>query len=225
VKLSSCVNSMLQVVVDFFWAEDCKICRKRLHWSEFAICKSCLDLSFSATLEDKYGLPVFFLGEHKGTLQQLIHELKYQARWRLGGVLAIKLAQEAAKHQEFGSWNGVLAVPIHAFRKIKRGYNQADEIARPLSRLLGIPYYGGVLRRVRNTPSQVGKDRAHRLKNVKDAFYCTAPSRVQGRHLLLVDDVTTTGATLAECVRALKNAGADSVSCVALASAVLGADF
>jgi competence protein ComFC len=225
VKLGSLWDSLLQTAGDFFWAEDCDICHKRLRWFEFAICQSCLESAFSAILDDKYGLPVFYLGEHRGALQQLIHELKYQARWRLGGVLAGKLAQEAAKHPDYNSWDGVLAVPIHTFRRMKRGYNQADEIARPLSRQLGIPYFSGVLRRVHNTPSQVGKDRAHRLKNVRGAFCCTAPSRVNGRRLLLVDDVTTTGATLGECARALTDAGAASVSCITVASAVLGADI
>lgn len=223
-KLNQVWDALLQIAGDFFWAEDCDICHRRLRWNEFAVCGDCLEQSFAGTLEDKYGLPVFYLGEHKGTLSQLIHELKYQERWRLGGVLAGKLAHELAKHPGSSSWDGVAAVPIHTFRKIKRGYNQASEIARPLSQLLGIPYYGGILRRVRNTPSQVGKDRVHRLKNVKDAFCCTAPSRVYGKHIVLVDDVATTGATLGECAQTLVDAGAASVSCVVLSSAVLGSD-
>jgi ComF family protein len=217
-------DCFLQIAGDFFWAEDCDICRRRLRWNEFAVCADCLNQSFTGTLENKYGLPLFYLGEHEGALQHLIHELKYQERWRLGGVLAGKLAQELTHHPDHQSWDGVAAVPIHFFRKIKRGYNQAGEIAHPLSRFLGIPYFGGILRRIRNTPSQVGKDRAHRLKNVKDAFCCTAPSRVHGKHIVLVDDVATTGATLGECARALEDAGATSVSCVVLSSAVLGKD-
>ncbi len=217
-------DGLLQIAGDFFWAEDCDICRQRLRWNEFAVCADCLDQSFSGVLVDKYGLPLFYLGEHQGALQHLIHELKYQARWRLGGVLAGKLARELASHPDHETWDGVAAVPIHIFRKIKRGYNQAGEIAHPLSRLLGIPYFGGILRRTRNTPSQVGKDRTHRLKNVKDAFCCTAPSRVHHKHIVLVDDVATTGATLGECAKALEDAGAASVSCVVLSSAVLGKD-
>jgi ComF family protein len=224
VRLSALWDGLLQIAGDFFWAEDCDICHRRLRWNEFAVCADCLNQSFAGILDDKYGLPVFFLGEHKDTLQQLIHELKYQERWRLGRMLAGKLAQELANHPDHESWDGVVAVPIYTFRKIKRGYNQADELARPLGNLLGIPYFGGILRRIRNTPSQVGKDRAHRLRNVRGAFCCTAPSRVRGRHIVLVDDVATTGATLSECANALEDAGAASVSCVVLSSAVLGSD-
>ena len=102
-------------------------------------------------------------------------------------------------------------------RQAKRGFNQAMELARPLARRLTIPVEHGVLLRQRATQAQHGLDARARRRNLKDAFVCSKPERILGKHIALVEDVVTTGTTAREASRVLLDAGAASVSvwCVA----------
>lgn len=112
----------------------------------------------------------------------------------------------------------ILPVPLHRARLRQRGYNQALELARPLGRAFGVPVRHGLLVRARATAAQSELDAAARRRNVRGAFAVrTGPALPS--HVAVLDDVMTTGATLAECVRALKRAGAQRVDVWALARA------
>lgn len=105
----------------------------------------------------------------------------------------------------------ILPVPLHPKRLRERGYNQSALLAAPLAKAVGVPYREDLLLRVRNTPPQSSlQDRRERLTNLENAFRCTAP--LHGEHVLLIDDVCTTGSTLVECARVLLEAGAGKVS-------------
>jgi ComF family protein len=112
----------------------------------------------------------------------------------------------------------IVAVPLHASRLRERGYNQAFELAKPLSRALGIPIARDLLQRVRATPAQTGLDAASRHRNLRRAFAVTASAPLPA-HVVLIDDVMTTGATLRECARTLRRAGAARVDVWAVARA------
>ncbi len=111
----------------------------------------------------------------------------------------------------------VAPVPLHPGRLLRRRYNQAAEIARPLARSHGLAYAPEALRRRRATESQGAKTGGARRRNVQGAFDVPTPARVAGRRVLLIDDVMTTGATLDACARALKAAGATAVDCAVVA--------
>jgi ComF family protein len=112
----------------------------------------------------------------------------------------------------------IVPVPLHPRRTRERGYNQSELLARHLGELVGVPVDGRVLRRVRHTDQQAHLGAAERKINVRGAFDATC-ERSSGKHIVLVDDVFTTGATLGECATALLNAGAQGVSAVTLARA------
>ncbi len=114
--------------------------------------------------------------------------------------------------------DALVPVPLFATRERGRGFNQSALIAR---RIAGddLPVVPGWLARTRDTPPQVGQDRAARHANVADAFTCPDPAAVRGRRILLFDDVATTGATLDACARALRGAGAASVRALVVARA------
>jgi ComF family protein len=108
----------------------------------------------------------------------------------------------------------ILPVPLHRLRHISRTFNQADVLARQVGKTLKLPVYGSILQRRRRTRAHSGLDALTRKKNIKGAFTCRFPAdqRRSLEHVALVDDVMTTGATLAECARTLKKAGAGIVS-------------
>ncbi len=108
----------------------------------------------------------------------------------------------------------IVPVPLHRLRHISRAFNQADLLARQVGKALELPVYGSILRRQRRTRAHSGLDALTRKKNIKGAFACSIPGdrRTSFEHVALVDDVMTTGATLAECARTLKKAGAGTVS-------------
>jgi ComF family protein len=114
--------------------------------------------------------------------------------------------------------DAVVPVPLHWWRRLRRGYNQSEALARGLARVLALPCRTSWLRRARHTPSQVGKSAEQRRANVRGAF--RAARVPAGASVLLVDDVMTTGATASEAARALKEAGAGRVVAAALGRAV-----
>lgn len=137
-----------------------------------------------------------------------VHHLKY----RNLKALARPLAKLMAEYLESNPLpvDLILAVPMHPKRVRQRGYNQSDLLAQELSYLINLPTASGSLVRLRNTPSQVSLGAEARRSNVQGAFRCKNQV-CQGKSVLLVDDVCTTGATLNACALALKEAGAASV--------------
>ncbi len=149
-----------------------------------------------------------------GPLADAIHALKYGDR----PALARPLGRWLAASVSLPPGALVVAVPLGRRRRLTRGYDQAGRLAEHLARAAGAALLVGALRRVRETPPQVGRTRAARAANVAGAFVAE-PRRVAGRALVLVDDVVTTGATADAAARALLAAGARGVTVVALARA------
>lgn len=159
-------------------------------------------------------------GVYGGTLKEVILLFKYRKFAPLSRPLA-RFA-DAAVGTDPGLWAGadlLVPVPLHPSRRRDRGFNQARLLARDLARLRGLRVLDGCLVKVRNAPPQAGLRAADRERNVVRAYAVRRPDRVRGRTLVLVDDVSTTGATLRECARVLTEAGAKEVRAVTLAQA------
>jgi ComF family protein len=159
-------------------------------------------------------------GSYSAELRRIIQAFKFRGRKDLAGLLAPLMAAAFTETWTREDMDLVIPVPLHRRRKLERGYNQAGLLGRSLARLIGIPYSQGALERVRHTPPQVGFTSTERLKNLRRAFRCSRPADVCRRRLLLVDDVMTTGATLASATDALLQAGALRVSALTLARTV-----
>jgi len=134
--------------------------------------------------------------------------LKYRPDLRLARLLAESMAQVVSRHSLSPSC--VVPVPLGRRRLHQRGYNQAELLGRALAELLRLPILSSAATRIRETPSQVGLEAGERWANVDGAF-AADPSLVQDETVLLIDDVHTTGATLAACSKALAQAGARRV--------------
>ena len=153
---------------------------------------------------------------YRGTICQLVRGLKYRGVTALAEPMAGLLAEVALEFDMEADL--IVPVPLSGVRHRTRGYNQASELAKHLSRELDASMRPRALERVRNTPPQArSADAAQRRRNVQGAFRSEDPA-VEGNRILLVDDVTTTGATLAACADALNRAGAQSVSCLTFAT-------
>jgi ComF family protein len=150
-----------------------------------------------------------------GLAREAILLAKHGGRPGLLAHLADLLAEEAPAHLAPAAWDAVVPVPLHWSRRWRRGYNQAEILARGLHRRHGLPLLRALVR-TRPTPPQHG-DAAERRRNVRGAFAVRRRAAVAGRRLLLVDDVFTTGATANGCAMALLGAGAADVGVLTLA--------
>lgn len=150
-------------------------------------------------------------------LRAVVRQLKFGGLSYLGHHIAHLLAAEERPALERA--DRIVPVPLHWRRRLRRGYNQAEEIARPLGRHLGRPVTCSLIR-VRSTRPQASLDRASRLVNLDGAFAPGRRADLAARRILLVDDVVTTGRTLTAAAAELKRAGAEQVIAAVLARAV-----
>jgi len=154
------------------------------------------------------------IGAYDGALRAVIHAFKYEGRRSLAAPLAALMRSRGSDILDGASC--AIPVPLHPSRRRERGFNQAADLARRL----GLPAVAA-LRRIRPTATQTGLPAAQRHRNVRDAFAITPNgSAVVGAIVVLVDDVSTTGATLEACARVLKNAGATEVRALTAARVV-----
>lgn len=143
--------------------------------------------------------------------------LKYHALKPLGAWFGERLAGMAAADCEMFAADVVVPVPLHPFRLRERGYNQAELIARPLAKRLGLPLRSYLLVRTKPRPEKLKLTRRERWETVRGAYAMRETTRIDKVRVLLVDDVFTTGATLDACARALRQAGAGRVVGLTLA--------
>jgi len=155
-----------------------------------------------------------------GTARELVHRLKYGDRVELSLTLGRMMAQ--AGRELAADADIVLPVPLHRTRLWRRRFNQAAALAGIVSRETGLPLAATALTRIRRTRQQIGLTRAQRAENLQGAFHVSAAARgqIEGRRILLVDDVLTTGATVNAASRALMRAGASAVDVLTFARVV-----
>ncbi|MCB5253871.1 MAG: ComF family protein [Candidatus Cloacimonadaceae bacterium] len=218
-------------VIDILIPPACLVCRSRLADGQGSLCPECeSQISFvkdnfcykcGSGLNDGYcescGETVFNFElsrssmHYKAPLTELMHLLKYRGYRSPAFLMAEKMAESLKQYPEFEDYPYITAVPLHRVRRRERGYNQSELIAKKLARLSGKTYISPVLRS-RYTLSQTHLHRTQRLSNLAGAFRVHKNWQVQGKKLILVDDVFTTGSTLNEISRELYKAGAQSVA-------------
>lgn len=199
----------------------CELCDGRLDRILPPICRRCgrpLDLKARCPdcLQKAFPLVARAYATYSGPLARALLQLKYRPNRRLAEIMSGWLADLVSSE----SWriDLVVPVPLSVRRKSVRGYNQTELIARQLAQRLGVGFAEDALVRTRDTRSQVGLDHTARKANVEDAFRAFS-GRVDGLAVLLVDDLFTTGATLAACHAGLKTAGAGRTYAVAIGRA------
>lgn len=207
---------LIRALDDLVMPLRCAFCGTRTRAEERAVCDGCHDdLPWMRTMvpTDPFHVALTPLA-YEFPVDAAITALKFRRRLWYGPALA----QLACRHIDAlpGDIDAVLPVPLHWRRQWRRGFNQAREIARPVARQLGVPLIGGVCR-VRATRPQSELSAGERRRNVQGAF--VARGRCRARHVLVVDDVITTGATIGQLARAVLGSGARKVSALAVARA------
>lgn len=212
-------------------ADFCPDCAGAITADPYHICRRCTsnvgefaDVSAGCPRcrEDRFHFDAAVrLGPYDGRLRDMILSMKRRAGEGLAEAVGRLWAEHHADQFRALGVGVVIPVPLHWWRRFRRGYNQAETVAAAVARHLGAEHRPGWLRRVRPTVSQVGLSASERRANVRGAFRATRSARLAGATVLLVDDVMTTGSTASEAARALKAAGAGTVYAAVLASANL----
>ncbi len=157
---------------------------------------------------------------YKGPIVEAVVALKFRLRIELADFFARILLYYVKMEMKGEKIDGIVPVPLHYRRFYSRGFNQAEEIGRSLASGINAPLWPEVLRRARSTRPQTRLSHAERLKNVRDAFEIFHAEPVKDAHVLLLDDVYTTGSTLNACAHVLKQAGARRVTALAVCRAI-----
>ncbi len=153
-------------------------------------------------------------------IQHLIHQLKYKGDTKIGFYLGEMMGKTLLNSNRFSTIDALIPLPLFADKEHKRGYNQATVICNGISAVMNIPVLNNAVIRQQATQTQTRKHRTERWENVKDSFKVAKANEISGKHLLLVDDVVTTGATLEACGHVILQVANVKLSMATLAYAV-----
>ncbi|MDR1517902.1 MAG: ComF family protein [Dysgonamonadaceae bacterium] len=212
------MNILLKEISHLFFPKTCVACGEKLLPSEEGICLSCL-LKLPKT--DNFKEPgnraeillagrfpferaaSFCVFTSEGMLQPIIHQLKYNSRKELGVALGRLYGNDLIGSDFLKPIDALVPVPLHPKKEKKRGYNQSEMIARGISEVTGLPVSStSLIRRISN-PTQTKKSKNQRWENVDGIFALKNPPDFASKHVLLIDDIITTGSTLEACANAL----------------------
>jgi ComF family protein len=147
---------------------------------------------------------------HKGSdYRHIIFRLKYRGQKEIGEEMGRRIATELSVSGFFDDIDLIVPIPLHSKRQRSRGYNQSEWIAKGVSSVTGIPLNTEAVRRGKETETQTSKSAITRWDNVRDVFETIRPDLVAGRHILIVDDVLTTGSTITSCASSIMRAAND----------------
>jgi len=217
-----------------FYPEVCRACNRPLSKNEKWICTSCLLDMPKSDYWNNLKNPVnqmfwgktkiefasaFLLFSKDSSYRKLIHSLKYKDDKESGINLGELYGKEIHLNSKYPTIDYIIPVPLHPKKQKKRGYNQSECISKGLSKALNIEYLTDSLVRIVNTSTQTKKHKDERWENVAGVFDVVNTNKIQGKHILLVDDVITTGATVEHCAMILIEKANCKVSIACLARA------
>ncbi len=227
-------SATLNAFIELFFPRTCVVCGDKLMDQETFICLKC-QVQIPRTgfhLQDGNKMEELFYGRceieracaffefQKGSdYQKILHQLKYRGLDSLGIHMGKLYALELKDSDFIKPIDIICPVPLHPKKERKRGYNQSYQIALGLSGILNIPTEENLITREINTKTQTRKNRFERWQNVDGIFGVANPKQLQNKHILLVDDVITTGSTLEACIYAIKKHPTIKVSVLTLAIA------
>jgi ComF family protein len=222
-------------LLSLVFPEICNACGKPLYKHEALFCNYC-KVKFPYTqfhLQNDNPIEKIFWGRvpiekagaylyfHKGNrVQQLMHRFKYKGKKEIGEFIGSQYGHELVKNNYFEKVDLIIPVPLHPDKQKKRGYNQSECFAMGLSKAMNIPFDSNILIRAQASSTQTKKNRFERWQNVETIFKVTDNQALENKHIILVDDVITTGATVEACAFTLLKANNCKVSFLAIACTI-----
>ncbi len=203
----------IKTVLDLVFPPRCQVCRGI---GKEALCRECES-------RIQYLQPSAFIhsvGVYEDVLKSAILRFKFKKRTQLAEPLGMLMVRYLSRHLDTSRLDFIVPVPLHKKRLNVRGFNQSELLAHVLTGYYKVPTVSGLLFRTKDTLPQFNLPRAERLKNVKGAFEVKGKGLLKDRNVLLIDDIYTTGFTISECTRALKDNGARSVHVLTLSRAL-----
>lgn len=231
------IKQWLQAAADVMMPRACPVCGQGLDSDEVWLCRQCLhnlprtryeDVKFN-TMEQHFAgiVPIerataYFFYEKGAPYASILHDVKYHGLPKMGRWLTARAVSDMAGSHFFDNIDIVTAVPLHRSKLARRGYNQSEYLARGIADALHIPYIEA-LKAIRPHSTQTHKGAMERWQNIQGNYALNNKnaSRLTGKHILLVDDVITTGATLTACASLLHEIPGATVSLFTLAAARL----
>lgn len=223
---------LLKDFIELFFPRTCCVCGKPLVGDEKEICLNCLcDLpeALNASGEDNFvarrlqgrvpleAATALLLFKRKNNAQKILHQIKYHGNERLAILMGQKLGVSLSKNNLFDNIDIIIPVPLHPRKLRKRGYNQSLLICQGITKVFKRPICTDNLIRIHHTETQTHKNREERYDNMHNVFALRNPTALESKHILLVDDVLTTGATTEGCWFALKQVKNLKISIAVLA--------
>ena len=220
--------------INLLFPDLCVLCDRALQKNEHQLCLSCLHdipktnyhLIADNPVEKRFWgkVPIFratsyFFFQKGSSFQKLLHILKYKGNKEIGELLGKYAAIDLLDSPDFTSIDFIIPVPLHPKKYKLRGYNQSEWISKGISEILNKPLDTTTLLRVRENPTQTKKTVFERFENTEGIFELSNTTLLAGKHVLLVDDVLTTGSTLEACARALLETPGIKISIFTLAIA------
>ena len=221
-------------LLSLFYPRLCVACGDALQQNEQHLCLHCMMHLPETNFHKNHDNPLMniFAGRVKveevasllyykkgNNVQHILHALKYKGQKEIGAFLGEYYGKMLALEPRFQSVDCIVPIPLHPKKQRKRGYNQSEWFAKGLSAGMGKPYRTNILTRAQFTETQTRKSRFNRWENVKEVFVATEDNAVHGLHLLVCDDVLTTGATMEAAIQQLLTLPDVKVSVVTLATA------
>lgn len=226
---------MFHDFLNLFYPRICHICENILINNERVICLNCrhelpvtnfpldndnpVQKVFYGRINLEFATSLLFFSK-KGNVQKLIHQLKYRGHREISEFLGIWMGAKLAEEKSFLGIDAVIPVPLHKKKLKSRGFNQVEDFGREIAQSLGVPYLDNVLLKTSFTSTQTLKARLSRWGNIEETFILANPELICNKHILLVDDIITTGATLEACSGVLSGAGGVKISIASMALAV-----
>lgn len=191
---------------------------QRLEVNSAPLCRQCRETRY-------YFSKARAVAVYEGSLREILSELKYRYRPELGEALGKLLVEWVKLHPKFPDFKLIIPIPINDRKLEQRGYNQAELLAKPLQKYLGIPLANDIIMREKITESQNALCKEERFQNMQGAFRVVNAERLASAKVLLIDDILTTGATASEAARVLLRAGAAEVSVLTVAVGIIDAQW